>query len=66
MDESNHKACGMLLFGIVLILVRLYKPSWDIWLVLGVLLVIKGLIHCTMSKCCCKAKATVKAPKKKK
>lgn len=36
-------ALKLLILGIILILVRLYT-SWDIWVVLGVIVIIKALI----------------------
>jgi len=49
MDCCNPKmmALKMLILGIILILVRLYT-SWDIWVVLGVIVAIKGLIMLIM------------------
>jgi len=53
-------AMKFLVFGAILILVRLYT-QWDIWVVLGALLIVKGLLLFIMPKCCCQAEA----PKKK-
>jgi uncharacterized protein YjeT (DUF2065 family) len=63
--EHTPKCIGMkmLVLGIVLILVRLYT-TWDIWVVLGVLAVIKGLILLLMPNCCCDKKQC--KPEKKK
>lgn len=58
MGENMHKhmACKLLIVGIVLILVRLYT-SWDMWIVIGALLVIKSLIMFSgKGKCCEPAK----------
>ena len=44
-------ALKWLILGIILIVVRIYT-SWDIWVVLGVLLVIKALILIIMPMCC--------------
>ncbi len=52
-------AMKLLVFGVILILVRLYT-QWDIWVVLGTLLVIKAILLLIMPKCCCQ-----KEPKKK-
>jgi hypothetical protein len=58
MDECTPQchAAKMLVIGIVLILVRLYT-TWDIWVVLGAILAIKGLILLIKPKCCCQVKA---------
>ena len=48
-------ATKMLLFGIILIAVRLYT-SWDIWVVLGTLLIIKAIITYIMPVCACTTK----------
>ena len=53
-------AMKLLVFGAILILVRLYT-AWDIWVVLGALLVIKGLLLFIMPNCAC----NTKEPKKK-
>ena len=53
---ENHTpqciAAKMLVIGIVLILVRLYT-QWDIWVVIGAILVIKGILMflMPMGKC---------------
>lgn len=39
----HAKAWKMLVFGIIIILVRLYT-AWDIWVVIGALLAIKAII----------------------
>ena len=66
MDECTPQchAAKMLVIGIVLILVRLYT-TWDIWVVLGALLIIKGVLIVAMHGCSCKTCCTT-APKKKK
>jgi len=50
------KAMKLLVFGIILVLVRYFKAGWDIWLVIGVLLIIKGLLKLIMPTCCCHKK----------
>jgi len=53
----KHKAMNLLIMGIVLVLVRLYKPDWDIWVVIGTLLVIKAaLLFIMPGHCCAKTK----------
>ncbi len=42
--EGKAWAIKLLVLGIILIAVRLYKPSWDIWVVIGVLAIIKSII----------------------
>ncbi|MFH1182318.1 MAG: hypothetical protein V1702_05135 [Candidatus Woesearchaeota archaeon] len=61
MDEGMHHshqciACKLLVLGIVLILVRLYT-SWDMWVVIGTLAVIKGILLFMMPVCPCGTKA---------
>lgn len=45
-------AIKLLVLGIILILVRLYT-SWDIWIVLGVLAIIKAIMLFAMPVCPC-------------
>ena len=52
-------AMKLLVMGIVLILVRLYT-AWDIWIVIGALLVVKGVLLFMMPVCRCNAKPTKK------
>jgi len=56
----KHKGLKLLILGIVLVLVRLYT-LWDMWVVIGTLLIIMGLLKLLMpSKCCTKAPAAKK------
>ncbi|MBL7054972.1 hypothetical protein ISS05_04410 [Candidatus Woesearchaeota archaeon] len=48
-------AAKLLVLGAVLILVRLYT-AWDIWVVIGTLLVIKALVIFIMPSCGCQKK----------
>ena len=54
-------AVKMLVLGLVLILVRLYT-AWDIWVVLGAILIIKAIAMFFMPTCAC----NVDTKKKKK
>ena len=47
----KHIAIKLLVFGAVLILVRLYT-EWDIWVVIGTLLILKALIMFFHPGCC--------------
>jgi len=49
-------AIKMMVIGIVLILVRLYAKQWDIWVVLGAIIAIKGLVTFAMPACKCETK----------
>lgn len=62
--EDCHKCFGgkMIVVGIILILVRLYT-QWDIWVVLGVLFVLKGSVMLMRPTC---GHTEVKPAKKKK
>jgi len=61
MEDCTPKCWAMklLVLGIVLILVRIYT-AWDIWVVLGVILIIKGFLVMIMPKCCCQVKPKFK------
>ncbi len=54
-------AVKMLVLGLVLVLVRLYT-AWDIWIVLGAILIIKAVVMFVMPTCKC----NVDTKKKKK
>lgn len=49
--HGKHGAISLLIIGIILILTRLYT-AWDIWIVIGAILAIKGLIHFVIPRCC--------------
>lgn len=50
--HKGKRAVMMFVFGLVIVLVRLYKPAWDIWVVIGVLMMLKGAIRLAMKACC--------------
>jgi len=54
MDECTPqcKAMKLLIIGVVLVLARLYT-AWDIWVVIGTILVIKAIILLIMPVCPC-------------
>jgi len=62
MENWNPRGIALkfLILGIVLILVRLYT-AWDIWVVIGTILIIKAILLFIMPACRCGVK-----PKKKK
>jgi len=61
MENHTHKgmATKLLVAGILLILVRTLT-EWDMWVVVGAILIIKALVMYSMSGCCQK-----KAPRKR-
>jgi uncharacterized membrane protein HdeD (DUF308 family) len=62
---KNHGIC-MLIVGIVIVLARQYT-TWDIWLVIGGLLVLKGILIMVMppKDNCCEPGKPEKNKKKK-
>ena len=63
-EEVHHRsfAWSLILIGCILILAR--SIDWDIWVVLGLILIIKGFLVMTGPLCCPKSKT--KPAKKKK
>ncbi|MBT3297672.1 hypothetical protein HN385_02015 [archaeon] len=53
--EPKCVAMKMLIIGVILILVRLFT-SWDIWVVLGAILVLKGILLLIKPMCPCHGK----------
>ena len=58
MDSMCHDGyCGKchgskwIVLGLILILVRWYYPQWDIWIVLGALILLKGIMKLAMPSC---------------
>ncbi len=67
MDECCTPKCNaikLLVLGLILILVTLYT-DWNIWVVLGVLLIIKAIVMFFMPNCCCQSKVPDKPSRKK-
>ncbi len=52
------KATKLLVLGLILLAVRLYT-SFDMWIVIGALLVIKGILLYIMPVCACTKKSNV-------
>ena len=52
-------AMKLLVAGLILVLVRNYT-NWDMWIVVGALLIIKAVILFIMPNCCCNTKAKKK------
>ena len=58
MDPTCHDGvCGKcwgakwIVVGLVLVLVRWFYPLWDIWLGIGVLVLLKGVMKLAMPMC---------------
>ena len=71
MDPTCHDgACAKcwgakyIILGVILIVTQLYT-DWDIWVVIGVLLILKGVVKLAMQTCGhCKPEAGAKKGKK--
>jgi membrane-bound ClpP family serine protease len=50
--DGKPGAWSFIIVGIVIFLIRYYKPTWDLLAIIGVVLVIKGLIIFFMPMCC--------------
>ena len=50
MEHAKHMFVMPLLIGIVIILARLYT-QWDIWIVLGVILIVKAVMMLVHPDC---------------
>lgn len=61
MEGFNHRhiAIKLLIVGAILVLVRSYT-EWDIWVVIGAILVIKAILLFIMPTCDCNAKTKKK------
>ena len=72
MDSTCHDGyCGKchgakwIVLGLILVLVRWYYPQWDIWVVLGVLILLKGIMKLAMPSCShCQPSMAMKKGKK--
>ncbi len=63
--KRGGKAIGLVVFGAVLIFSRIYYPSWDIWVVVGALAILGGLVKAVF-RCCPHCKEPMKPTKGKK
>lgn len=64
-EGCSHKgmAVKLLVLGLILILVRTYT-LWDMWIVVGAILVIKAVLIYFIPHNCCEAKPEVKKKRK--
>lgn len=53
--QPQCMAIKLIVLGVILILVRLYT-SWDMWLVVGAILIIKAIMLFIMPVCPCNKK----------
>jgi len=59
-------SCMLIVLGVVFILVRAYRPLWDMWVVIGMILIAKGLFHLAKPTCNCEDKEMKTSIKKRK
>ena len=62
MNECCNPKCWatkLLVAGIILILIRFYTV-WDIWIVIGVFMIIKAIMMFIMPTCICQTKSSKK------
>ncbi|MFH0868520.1 MAG: hypothetical protein V1831_04355 [Candidatus Woesearchaeota archaeon] len=61
-DHCKCWAWKLIVIGAVLVLARLYT-TWDMWVLVGVILIIKGILKLAKPTCCNEAKPAAKKKK---
>ncbi|MEK6859713.1 MAG: hypothetical protein AABX54_02760 [Nanoarchaeota archaeon] len=59
------KAIKLIVLAVIIILISVYKPAWNLWLIIGVLLIIKAIMLFIMPVCPCSKTKTESVVKKK-
>lgn len=54
----------LIIIGLALIWISVYKPNWNLWAIIGALLIIKALVILIMPLCC-KKKSDITSKKRR-